>query len=80
MKTLFVLALISTGLCLSGCTKRALDFVEVKKKYTFYYENNRNWVMGKIVERTDDGWFLINYEGKPRWINGNQALMILEAQ
>lgn len=80
MKPLFILLLISAALGLSSCTKRALDFVAVNKKYTFYYENNRNWVMGKVVDRTTDGWFLINYERKPRWINGNQALMILEAR
>ena len=80
MKSFPIFCLIVLSFGLAGCAKQAVPFVQEKKKYTFYFDNNSNWTMGKVIERTDDGWFLINYEGKPRWINGNRAVMIREAQ
>jgi len=81
MPRFICLILALTGvLGLNACAKRALPFVEVGKTYTFYLEHDigSNWVRGKVRERTDDGWFLVKFENKNRWLNGRRVLFVSE--
>jgi len=82
MIRLFLLAagLFPALLALSACAKREAAFVEVGRTYTFYVDHDvrSNWVRGRVLDRTDDGWFLVKFEGEERWLNGKRTLFIME--
>lgn len=67
-------------LLISSCAKPEAAFVEVGRTYTFYLEHDigSNWVRGRVLERTDDGWFRVKFEGEERWLNSNRVLFVSE--
>lgn len=82
MKCIQLFALLVFSMCLSGCAPKSMSFIKLQTRYDFSLERDlrQGVIRGKVLERTDDGWILIKYEQKERWLNGNQILLVSEVE
>ena len=76
MKSLSKFILIAMLAALSACHRPNAEMVEVGKTYRFYFDSKSEWIESKVLNRTKDGWILIDLGGM--WINGNQLKIITE--